>query len=131
MESHPPEVRIDKWLWAARFFKTRALASQAMAGGKVHVNGERAKPSRIARIGDTLRIQSGPYELVVRVMAIAAQRRGAPEARLLYEESEESLARRHALQEERKLLRAADAAPPQRPDKRQRRQIRRFTQKEE
>jgi len=130
-EMDEEKVRLDKWLWAARFFKTRSLASQAVAGGMVRLNGDRAKPSRCVETGNELRIRKAAEEFVVRVLAVSGQRRGAPEARLLYEESPESLAAREAAREERKLLRSAESAPPVRPGKRDRRLIRKFTRKDE
>src|SRR6266568_8009783 len=92
-ESSEP-IRIDKWLWAARFFKTRSLAADAVTGGKIDVNGARAKPSRIMRLGDKLNIRRGPYEWTVVVKGLAKLRGPAPEAQLLYEETEESVRRR-------------------------------------
>jgi ribosome-associated heat shock protein Hsp15 len=124
------KVRIDKWLWAARFFKTRSQASQAVTGGKVHVNGARVKPARAVELDDELRIQKGPYEFVVIVRGLSGQRRGAPEARKLYEETEESLVLRDKTREERRLFRAQGAAPPTRPSKRDRRKIKKFTRKD-
>lgn len=83
-------VRIDKWLWAARFYKTRSLATQAVAGGKIHLNGERAKPARHVVPGDGLRIRHGPYEYVVTVRALAQRRGTARAAAALYDEAPES-----------------------------------------
>ncbi len=84
-------VRIDKWLWAARFYKTRTLATQAVVGGKVHLNGERAKPARHVMPGDSLRIRSGPYEHVITVRGLAQRRGSAQSAAALYEEAPESV----------------------------------------
>ncbi len=125
------QVRLDKWLWAARFFKTRALASQAVAGGKVQVGGLRVKSSRLVAVGDGLRIQKEQEEFGIVVRALSSQRRGASEAQLLYEETPESIAARTEAREARRLLRVVGAAPPGRPGKRDRRLIRRFTKKEE
>ena len=125
------QVRLDKWLWAARFFKTRAQASQAVAGGKVQVGGLRVKPSRLVAVGDGVRIQKEQEEYAIVVLALSSQRRGAPEAQLLYEETVESIAARAEARETRRLLRVSGAAPPGRPGKRDRRLIRRFTKKEE
>ncbi|MBA3002845.1 MAG: RNA-binding protein [Desulfurivibrio sp.] len=129
--SEESRVRLDKWLWAARFFKTRSLASQAVSGGKVQVDGLRVKPSRVVVVGDSLRIQKNQEEFVIVVQGISGQRRGAPEAQLLYEETFDSIAARAEARETRRLLRVVGAAPPGRPGKRDRRLIRRFTKKEE
>ncbi len=123
------QVRLDKWLWAARFFKTRSQASQAVAGGKVQVGGLRVKPSRLVAVGDGLRIQKEQDEFAIVVRAVSGQRRGAPEAQLLYEETQESIAARIQARETRRLLRAEGAGPPGRPGKRDRRLIRKFTKK--
>ncbi len=88
------KVRLDKWLWAARFFKTRALAKAAIEGGKVHCRGERCKPGKEPKVGEALVIRAGLDERTVVVRALSAVRRGAPEAQLLYEETADSLARR-------------------------------------
>ena len=119
-------VRLDKWLWAARFFKTRSQAKAAVEGGKVHLGGQRVKVSREVAIGDILQIRQGWDEREVRVTGLSDQRRGAPEARLLYEESPASLARREAEAAARKAAGGMIDRPPGRPDKRQRRQIHRF-----
>lgn len=116
-----PRVRIDKWLWAARFFKTRALASAAVEGGKVHVNGERVKPSRQVRCGDELRIQKGTDTFMIEVRALSLQRGPAERAQALYREHEASVAARQALRDERRLQIAAEPVPGGRPDKRSRR----------
>jgi ribosome-associated heat shock protein Hsp15 len=129
--SEETQVRLDKWLWAARFFKTRSQASQAVAGGKVQVGGLRVKPSRLVAAGDELRIQKEQEEFAIVVLAVSDQRRGAPEAQLLYAETPESIAARTEARETRRLLRVVGAAPPGRPGKRDRRLIRRFTKKEE
>jgi ribosome-associated heat shock protein Hsp15 len=122
--------RIDKWLWAARFFKTRALAAEAVNGGHVHVNGERVKPARSLRPGDGLRITRGHETWEVVVCGLNEQRRHADEAQRLYEETPESRARREADAEQRRLLRATVPRSEHRPDKRQRRHIRRFIGKD-
>lgn len=120
-------LRIDKWLWAARFYKTRGLASEAVGGGKVHVNGERCKPARRVHPGDRLTIHRGPQVWELDVVDLNEQRRPASEAQALYEETTESRARREAESERRRAERAvADSAPSRRPDKRERRKIRRF-----
>ncbi|MCY1268565.1 Heat shock protein 15 [compost metagenome] len=116
------KVRLDKWLWAARFYKTRALAKAAIEGGKVHHRGDRCKPSKEPRIGDEYVIRTGFDERTVVVRALSVVRRGAPEAQALYEETAESLARR----EEAAAMRKAGALGVQtdgRPTKKQRRQI--------
>ena len=87
------KVRLDKWLWAARFFKTRALAATAIETGKVEVNGERAKRAKALQVGDSLRIRIGPYNHIVTVRALSENRGPAPVAAKLYEETEESLKR--------------------------------------
>jgi ribosome-associated heat shock protein Hsp15 len=125
------KVRIDKWLWAARFFKTRSMAAQAVAGGKVHVNGARIKPARILLPGDELRIRRGELEFIVIVRKISDKRRPASEAQLLYEETEYSIQQRQATREQKRLEAASKMyGPMKRPDKRERRQIRSFTRKD-
>ncbi|HWS03466.1 MAG TPA: RNA-binding S4 domain-containing protein [Gammaproteobacteria bacterium] len=114
--------RIDKWLWAARFFKTRSLATEAVEGGKVHVNGERVKPSRQVRCGDELSIQKGLYIFVIEVQALSMQRGSAERAQVLYSERESSVVARQALQDARRLQTVTDTQPGGRPDKRMRRQ---------
>ena len=89
-------IRLDKWLWAARFFKTRSLAAEAAEGGKVHVRGDRAKPARPVRVGDLLQIRRGSHEWVVAVKGLSTKRGPAKEAALLYEETEESVRNRDA-----------------------------------
>jgi ribosome-associated heat shock protein Hsp15 len=122
-------VRIDKWLWAARFFKTRALARAAVQGGKVRLNGARVKPSRPLALGDELRIQRGLEELTITVELLSDRRGPATEAQRLYLESEESRKLRAEQDQQRALQRAATAGRERRPDKRQRRQIIRFRNK--
>ncbi|MCK9502613.1 MAG: S4 domain-containing protein [Porticoccaceae bacterium] len=119
------KVRIDKWLWAARFFKTRSLAKAAIEGGKIKVNNQRPKPSRELSLGDILNIRQGWDEKIVAVVALSDQRRGAPEAAALYRETEESLQTRQREAEQRKLNQDRDH-PGQRPTKKQRRHIHRF-----
>jgi len=123
------QIRIDKWLWAARFFKTRSLASRAVQGGKVHLNGSRVKPSRNVSIGDQLSIQKQELTFIVTVLGINEYRRPAKEAQALYEESEQSLRDREEQREMRRLIRAPGAAPARKPDKRDRRKIREFIRK--
>lgn len=118
------KVRIDKWLWAARFFKTRGIAKQMIEGGKVHYNGQRTKCSKIVEVGAELEIRQGFDTKTIIVIALSEQRRGAPEARLLYEETEQSIEKREDAALKRKL--ANNAAPAQRPNKKDRRQIRGF-----
>lgn len=121
-------MRIDKWLWAARFYKTRALASAAVSGGKIQVGGERVKPSRRIAPGDSLAVQKGPYRFLITVEKLSSQRRPAPEARGLYRESAASAAQRHDLYAERRLQGHGVRQPQRRPDKRTRRLIHRFKQ---
>jgi len=122
-------VRLDKWLWAARFFKTRSVAREAVSGGKVHLNGNRAKPGRTLNTGDELRIQRGEDEYTITIIELTIRRGPAAIARTLYEESEENRTRREQLAEERKLEHQKSAARVRRPDKRERRKIVRFKNK--
>ncbi|WP_446007792.1 RNA-binding S4 domain-containing protein [Candidatus Electrothrix sp.] len=123
-------VRLDKWLWAARFFKTRSLASKAVSGGHVHLNGKRVKPSRLVQGGEQLRIKRGTEEYIVIILALSARRGPAKVAQTLYEETEESQAQREQAREQRRLVKASASRPEGRPDKRDRRKIRKFLRKE-
>jgi ribosome-associated heat shock protein Hsp15 len=125
------KVRIDKWLWAARFFKTRNLAKQAIDGGKVHIDGQRIKASKELTLGLTLHIRQGFDEREVVVTGLSEQRRGAPEAALLYEETPASITRREASTQQRKLASALQPVPDSRPTKKQRRQIHQFKQSQD
>ena len=122
-------ARIDKWLWAARFFKTRGLAREAVVGGKVRVAGRRVKPGRQLNLGDEVEISRGEETFVVTVQDLDDRRVSAPLAQEKYEEDPDSLARREAAAEQRWLKRRTRAQRPRRPDKRERRQIVRFTRK--
>ncbi|WP_312598635.1 RNA-binding S4 domain-containing protein [Stutzerimonas nitrititolerans] len=124
-EKDDGKVRLDKWLWAARFFKTRALAKAAIEGGKVHCKGERCKPSKEPKVGEELVIRAGLDERTVVIRALSAVRRGAPEAQLLYEETADSQVRR----EQAAAMRKAGALGVEtdgRPSKKQRRDLQRF-----
>jgi ribosome-associated heat shock protein Hsp15 len=130
MSSEAEKVRLDKWLWAARFFKTRSLAVEAVSGGKVHLNGERTKPSHGVCIGDNLTIRRGQFQYEITIDGLSKQRRSALEASLLYRESEASKIKRQTLamqlREEREHHGPAVRG---RPSKRDRRQIIHFTRK--
>ena len=129
MAQQEEPIRIDKWLWAARFFKTRSLAAEAASGGKVEINGERAKPSRIVRAGDKLCVRRGPYEWIIVVKAVARLRGPAPQAQRLYDETEESMQHRRAIAAQLQLERPPEFDAPGRPTKRDRRAISRFTKR--
>ena len=119
-----PAVRLDKWLWAARFFKTRALAQQAVKGGHIAINGDRPKPSRLVRPGDRLDITKGELAFELEVLTVGEKRVSAPLAREMYRESEASLQRREAAKAERAERGGEPSDPGRRPDRRQRRAIR-------
>ncbi len=120
--------RLDKWLWAARFFKTRSLATQQVLKGRVSVNGQRAKPSRPIILGDVIAIKKHPYEFEVEVTGLREERRPAAEASMLYKESERSAQRRAEVSALQKIDRVVSHGMrgEGRPSKRQRRQIVRF-----
>jgi ribosome-associated heat shock protein Hsp15 len=118
------EVRLDKWLWAARFFKTRPLAQKAIEGGKVKIDGSRAKPGKALHVGQPLEIRCGVERFEVTVRALADRRGPASAARALYEESDESRQRREQEARERKAAESSTPAVGGRPDKQQRRRIR-------
>jgi ribosome-associated heat shock protein Hsp15 len=120
----PASVRLDKWLWAARFYKTRSLAAQAIDSGKAKVNGERVKKSRTVSVGEELSIRSGPYERVVTVRALSEVRGAAPIAAALYEETAASREARERIAAMNKAM--GEALLKGRPTKQQRRQIDRF-----
>lgn len=122
----PQKLRLDKWLWAARFFKTRSLAKAAIEGGKVHLDGQRVKVSKEIAVGDMLQIRQGWDEKVVEVLQLSDQRRGAPEAQLLYAETADSIERREAQALARKAAGGMIDRPPGKPSKQQRRHILRF-----
>lgn len=131
MEKDNSVIRLDKWLWVARFFKTRSMASTAVNGGKVHLNGARVKAARNVAIDDQLIITIGVMTFHVTVLGISKYRRPAKEAQLLYVESEDSI---KARQEQRDLRRMANngyVAPGKKPTKRDRRKIKTFTRKDE
>ncbi|MCP5181431.1 MAG: RNA-binding protein [Pseudomonadales bacterium] len=116
-------VRLDQWLWAARLYRTRALAKQAVDGGKVHMAGQRAKCSRAMKVGDELHISRPWFDLTVTVTGLSARRGDAESARLLYTESEASVREREQILAQRRLARAGLTAPRLRPDKHDRRDL--------
>ncbi|MDQ6982952.1 MAG: S4 domain-containing protein [Mariprofundus sp.] len=124
-------VRIDKWLWAARFFKTRGLATEMVNGGHIHMNGERIKASKAIQAGDELRIQRGQELFIVTVTGLAEKRGSATVAQSLYQETEQSIAAREEQKQLRKFYAVSSPAPNKRPDKKARRHIIRFIKREE
>ena len=117
------KVRLDKWLWAARFYKTRSIARDMIQGGKVHYNGQRGKASKIVEIGALLSIRQGDVIKQVRVEILSDQRRGAPIAETLYKETEESINKREQYQTLRKLSLQNAPHPDRKPNKKQRREL--------
>jgi ribosome-associated heat shock protein Hsp15 len=130
MTESEDRTRVDKWLWAARFFKTRALASEAIAGGKVQVNGERVKRARPLQVGDEIRIRQGPYEQQIVVRALSGRRGPAAQAAQLYEEKAESRAAREQLALQLKTLHSMFVPERGRPTKKDRREINRLKGRE-
>ena len=124
------KVRIDKWLWAARFFRTRALAKKAIEGGKIRVGGQRTKPSKEVKVGEVIIIRQGWDDKEVVVDNLSDQRRGAPEAATLYSETQDSLSQREKMTAERKAIRAGHQASAHKPSKKERRQIHRFLEQD-
>ncbi|CNE24141.1 ribosome-associated heat shock protein Hsp15 [Yersinia nurmii] len=119
-------VRLDKWLWAARFYKTRAMARDMIDGGKVHYNGQRGKPSKLVELNAEIRLRQGNDERTVRILSIHSQRRGAAEAQAMYEETEASIANREKVAQARKLNALTMPHPDRRPDKKERRNLIKF-----
>lgn len=119
-------VRLDKWLWAARFYKTRAIAKEMINGGKVHYNGQRAKSSKVVEVGASIKLRQGFDEKEVIVISLSEHRQKAAIAQLLYQETPQSSAKRTAYAEARRLNIANNPAPDHKPDKKQRRQLIRF-----
>jgi ribosome-associated heat shock protein Hsp15 len=124
-------VRLDRWLWAARFFKTRALSAAAVAGGKVQVNGTRAKPAKQLQPGDALRIRVGPYEWLVTVRALSERRGPAAAAQALYEESVEGRGARARLAEQHRMAPAPTYLGKGRPTKKERRDMERLEENDD
>lgn len=120
-QTEQENVRLDKWLWAARFYKTRTLAKEMIDGGKVHYNGQRTKPNKSVEIGDKIKLRQGNDEKEVLVLALSSQRRGAPEAQKLYQETEQSLIQREKMALARKMN--AMPNPERRPNKKERREL--------
>jgi len=116
-------VRLDRWLWAARFFKTRALASAAVAGGKVQLNGGRAKPAKLVQAGDQLRVRVGPYDWILTVRAVTERRGSSKDAQLLYDESTEGKVARARLAEAHRLAPSPRYEGKGRPTKKDRRKL--------
>ncbi len=120
------DIRLDKWLWAARFYKTRSIAKAMIEGGKVHYNGQRAKTSKTVEIGATIKLRQGNEEKEVLVIALSDQRRGAPEAQQLYQETEKSIKTREVLAFARKANALSMPHPDRRPNKKERRDLVKF-----
>ena len=120
------KIRLDKWLWAARFYKTRTLAKAAIEGGKVHCEGQRCKVSKTVDIGATLTIRQGVYEKIIVITGLSLHRKGAPEAKTLYEETACSIKARLDEVERRRIMHLGVATPDHRPNKKERRQIHQF-----
>jgi len=124
--NNDPKIRLDKWLWAARFYKTRNIAREAIEGGKVRYDGKRTKPGKTVSIGACIRFRQGFDDREVIVEALSDKRRGAPEAQQLYRETEGSVTEREEAAWRRKTLQAAHMPPARRPNKKQRRDIQRM-----
>jgi ribosome-associated heat shock protein Hsp15 len=124
------DVRLDKWLWAARFFKTRSLATDAVNGGKVELNGQRPKPAKEVKVGDLLRIRVGPFVHAVTVRALSDRRGPASAAALLFEESAESIAARERLREQHRLAPSVQYEEGGRPTKKDRRTMSAFEERQ-
>ncbi len=124
------EVRIDKWLWAARFYKTRSMAANSVDGGKVHVNQQRVKPSYRVKVGDNILISRPSFRQEIEVTALQSQRRSAPEAQALYTESDTSIAQRELLSEQRKILTQCLPRSAKKPGKHERQKIRKMMGKD-
>ncbi|GIU14184.1 MULTISPECIES: ribosome-associated heat shock protein Hsp15 [Shewanella] len=125
-EQQALKVRLDKWLWAARFYKTRAISKEMINGGKVHYNGQRTKSSKYAEIGATIRLRQGYDEKEIVIVKLSEQRQKGLIAQTLYQETPQSIAKRETYAEQRRLNILHNPAPEQKPDKKQRRQIMRF-----
>ena len=123
------KIRIDKWLWAARFFRTRSLAANAVNGGKVHVNGQRVKSSRAIQIGDKLEITRGQFLVAIEIRELSETRGPTTVAQKLYQETQESIEAREIKTQQRKLLNASVPYTKGKPDKHQRREIRKVSGK--
>lgn len=119
-------IRLDKWLWAARFYKTRTLAKEAIEGGKVHYNGQRTKPGKVVELGARIRLKQGWAEKEVVIQGLSDRRGGAPQARELYQETDDSQQRREDEHWQRKMMQAAQMPPARRPNKKQRRELQRL-----
>lgn len=130
MIAEQEQVRVDKWLWAARFFKTRGLASKAVSGGKIFLNGQRCKPSKAVALNDILIIHKGEVEQTVAILGLSNKRGPATVARTLYQETEESVKKREEQRKLRSLFHAGQTTPAKRPGKRDRRKIRDFIRKD-
>lgn len=125
-ETRDDAVRLDKWLWAARFYKTRALARDMIDGGKVHYNGQRGKPSKNVELNAEIKLRQGNDERTVIVLALASQRRGADEAQQMYQETEASIVNREKVALARKMNALTMPHPDRRPDKKERRDLIKF-----
>lgn len=125
------KVRLDKWLWAARFFKTRSLAGRAISGGKVQLNGRRAKRSAMLHSGDRIRVRKGPLEFQLVVVQLSEQRRSATEAAKLYEETAESVLARESLRSQRKAAPIFSFRDRGRPSKKERRELEKLKREDE
>ncbi|MCK3657928.1 heat-shock protein [Pasteurellaceae bacterium Pebbles2] len=123
-DENDDDVRLDKWLWAARFYKTRTIAKEMIDGGKVHYNGQRTKPNKSVEVGAKIKLRQGNEEKEVNVIALSAQRRGAPEAQLLYTETEQSQIQREKMALARKMN--VMPHPDRRPNKKERRDLLKF-----
>ena len=125
------EVRLDEWLWAARFYKTRSIAKAMIEGGKVHYNGQRAKVSKNVEIGAMIKLRQGSDEKEIEVIALSDQRRGAPEAQLLYQETAQSVKKREEMAWARKNNALSMPHPDRRPNKKERRDLLKFKHQDE
>ncbi len=125
-EKHEQAVRLDKWLWAARFYKTRALAREMIEGGKVHYNGQRSKPGKVVELNAVLTLRQGNDDRTVLIVGISEQRRPANEASALYEETQESIEKREKVALARKMNALTMPHPDRRPDKKERRDLMKF-----